>query len=118
LRQRLAKVAKGKFPYMVLDKWGGIGIIGSDNSFTGDYIAKLSVAPIPYGPLLDSGIRQKTASGTVSIAAEPVGYSSSPVRIRKNGVTYSLPLVDKDDPNAAGIMIETSSGTKSLTKFN
>ena len=114
----LAKVAKGKFPYMVLDKWGGIGIIGSDNSFTGDYIAKLSVAPIPYGPLLDSGIRQKTASGIVSIAAEPVGYSSSPVRIRKNGVTYSLPLVEKNDPNAAGIMIETSSGTKSLTKFN
>ncbi len=114
----LAKLAKGKFPYMVLDKWGAIGIIGSDDSYTGDYIAKLSVAPIPYGPLVDSGMRQKTANGVVSIAAEPAGYSSSPLRIHKNGSTYSLPLVEKNDPNAAGIMIETPLGTKSLTKFN
>ena len=113
----LAKVAKGKFPYVILDKWGSVGIIGSDGSFTGDYIAKLALTPISYGPLVDSGIRYKTATGTVSIAAEPVGLSSSPLRIRKNGTTYSLPLVEPDDPASANILIQSPLGTKSLTKF-
>jgi hypothetical protein len=115
----LAKVAKGKFPYMVLDKWGSIGIIGSDDTYTGDYVAKLAITPIPYGPLIDSGIRYKTASGgTVSIAAEPAGLSSSPLRIRKNNTTYSLPLVEPTAPGAAGILIQSPLGAKSLTKFN
>jgi hypothetical protein len=115
----LAKVAKGKFPYFLLDNWGSVGIIGSDDSFTGDYIAKLGILPIPYGPLVDSGIRQKTANGIVGIAAEPEGFSTSPIRIRKNGVTYSLPLVEPTDPAAAHILIHTPQyGTKSLTKFN
>lgn len=113
----LAKVAKGKFPYVVLDKWGSVGIIGSDGSFAGDYIAKLALTPIPYGPLVDSGIRYKTATGTVSIAAEPVGLTSSPLRIRKNGTTYSLPLVEPDDQASANILIQSPLGTKSLTKF-
>ena len=111
----LAKVAKGKFPYFLLDKWGGVGIIGTDSSFIGDYIAKLGIPPIPYG-LVDSGIRYKTATGTVSIAAEPVGFSSSPLRIRKNGTTYSLPLVEADDQKSANILIQSPLGVKSLTK--
>lgn len=111
-----AKVAKGKFPYFLLDKWGALAIIGSDSSYTGDYTAKLGFSPIPYG-LIDIGIRQKTATGIVTIAAEPAGYSSSPVRIRRNGVTYSLPLVEFDSPNAANIRVESPLGAKSLTKY-
>jgi hypothetical protein len=65
----------------------------------------------------DIGLRIFDGTQTVSIAVEPLGTLTSPLRIAKNGVIYGIPLVDVGDPNESGIRINTSSGIKALRKY-
>lgn len=65
----------------------------------------------------DIGLRVFDGTKTVSIAVEPSGTLTSPLRIAKNGVIYGIPLVDPGDPYESGIRINTSSGIKALRKY-
>lgn len=49
----------------------------------------------------------------VDIADAPSGMGGVP-RIRKNGVTYAIYLVDTTDGNASPVRIKTSAGVKSV----
>lgn len=42
---------------------------------------------------------------------------TNPLRIRKNGVTYSLKLVDTSDPYASPVRIKTGAGVKAIRKY-
>ena len=65
----------------------------------------------------DIGLRVFDGTQTVSIAVEPLGTLTSPLRIAKDGVIYGIALVDPGDPNESGIRINTSSGIKALRKY-
>lgn len=65
----------------------------------------------------DIGLRVFDGTQTVSIAGEPLGTLTSPLRIAKDGVIYGIALVDVGDPNESGIRIRTSSGIKALRKY-
>ena len=65
----------------------------------------------------DIGLRVFDGTQTVSIAIEPLGTLTSPLRIAKDGVIYGIALVDVGDPNESGIRIRTSSGIKALRKY-
>ncbi len=64
----------------------------------------------------DIGLRAYDGTGVVRIAAEPTGTVTSPLRIRKGNTTYGIPLVDRTDPSASKIIINTSLGPKALKK--
>jgi len=65
----------------------------------------------------DIGLRVFDGTQTVSIAVEPLGTLTSPLRIAKDGLVYGIVLVDQGDPNESGIRINTSSGIKALRKY-
>lgn len=65
---------------------------------------------------IDIGLRYYDGTKIVKIACEQ-GTPTSPLRISKNGTTYGLALVDRDDPYATGIIIQTSSGPKAIRKL-
>jgi hypothetical protein len=54
---------------------------------------------------------------TLKIGCEPAGTLTSPLRIRKNGVTYGIMLVAPNAPDASPIRVQTSSGIKALQKL-
>jgi len=64
----------------------------------------------------DIGLRVKTPSGVVSIAAE-IGAPTSPLRIAKGGVVYGIVLVDPGDPYDSGVRIKVSGALKALRKL-
>ncbi|MFA4889368.1 MAG: hypothetical protein WC628_07345 [Candidatus Omnitrophota bacterium] len=66
---------------------------------------------------IDIGLRANDGTGVVKIACEPAGVLASPLRLAKNGVTYSIILVDPSDPSASKIRIKTASGVKALKKY-
>ena len=49
--------------------------------------------------------------------ANPPGSLASPLRIRQNGLTYGILLVDPASPDASHIRIRTSAGVKALKKL-
>jgi hypothetical protein len=60
-------------------------------------------------------------SGTVDLclvntAAAPTGMGGQ-VRIRKNGTTYTVYLVETTDPYASNVRFQTSAGTKAIRRF-
>jgi len=65
----------------------------------------------------DVGLRVYDGTGTISIAVEPLGTLTSPLRIYKNGNIYGIALVDPSDPDASKIRIQASSGIKALRKY-
>jgi len=65
----------------------------------------------------DMGLRVFDGTQTVSIAAEPWGTLTSPLRIFKNGNIYGIALVEPGHPNDSGVRIWTSSGIKALKKI-
>lgn len=72
----------------------------------------------PVGEYIDSGLRIRDNGETVAIAAHSEGQLNSPLRIAKNGVTYSLVLVDPNDPTATNVLIKTTNGDiKALAEF-
>jgi len=66
---------------------------------------------------VDCGLRIRTATLTLTIACEPAGTLTSPLRIRKGATTYGIVLVATTDANASPIRINTSSGVKALRKY-
>ncbi len=66
---------------------------------------------------IDIGLRVYDGTSAITIACEPQGTLTSPLRISKNGQTYGIALVDPSDPMASKIRIQTSSGIKALRKF-
>jgi subtilisin family serine protease len=73
-----------------------------------------AIPPVAY---VDIGLRLYDGTKVVTIACEPEGTLTSPLRIAKNGVIYGIILVDPSDPIASKLKIETISGTKALRKF-
>lgn len=71
----------------------------------------------PTPAFVDIGLRVYNGTEKVSIAAEPQGTLTSPLRIAKDGDIYGIALVDAGDPNASGVRIKTSSGVKALRKY-
>lgn len=67
---------------------------------------------------VDVGLRAYDGVGVIKIACEPAGVLNSPLRIHKNGTTYSIILVDSTDARASKIRIKTNTGVKALAKFN
>jgi hypothetical protein len=65
----------------------------------------------------DIGLRIYDGATTTSIAAEPLGALTSPLRIFKNGNIYGIVLVSTTDAMASKIRIMTSSGVKALRKY-
>ncbi len=72
--------------------------------------------PPPTTTYIDIGLRLYDGSQIVQIACEQ-GTPTSQLRIRKNGITYGIALVQPDDPYASGIIIQTSSGRKAIRKL-
>ncbi len=72
---------------------------------------------IPAPAYIDIGLRVYNGRETIIIACEPEGTLTSPLRIRKNGVTYGIVLVGPSDANASGIRVQTTSGVKALRKY-
>jgi hypothetical protein len=66
---------------------------------------------------IDIGLRVYDGSSKISIACEPQGTLTSPLRIAKNGIIYGIVLVDPYDSNASCIRINTSSGIKAMRKY-
>jgi len=66
---------------------------------------------------IDLGLRIFNGSETVSIAGEPLGVLTSPLRITKNGNIYGIALVEVGDSKDSGIRIETKSGIKALRVY-
>jgi hypothetical protein len=62
------------------------------------------------GDFLDIGLRVFDGDETISVAIYPEGDLTSPLRIGKDGVTYSILLVDPDDPMASDVKIQTDGG--------
>ena len=74
--------------------------------------------PVPSQPTyVDIGLRVFNGTGIISIACEPQGTLTSPLRIARDGVIYGIVLVSTDDPNASGIKINTQSGIKAMRKY-
>lgn len=66
----------------------------------------------------DCGVRQFDGTGTVSLACEPAGTLTSPLRIHKNGTTYGLALAAPGNNICASKMkVQTSSGAKQVLKM-
>lgn len=66
---------------------------------------------------VDIGLRVYDGTAIVSIACEPAGTLTSPLRIAKNGVIYGIVLVDPSDQHASRIRVKTNSGVKALRKY-
>ncbi|MBN2138344.1 MAG: hypothetical protein JW720_11100 [Sedimentisphaerales bacterium] len=66
---------------------------------------------------IDIGLRIYDGTEIISIACEPEGTLTSPLRIAKDGVIYGVVLVPPSDPTASKVMIETSSGVKAIMKL-
>jgi hypothetical protein len=64
----------------------------------------------------DIGLRIETNSGIQTIACEPAGTLTSPLRIRKGATTYGIGLVETTAADASTIGIKTSTGTKALAR--
>jgi len=84
---------------------------GSYSSYTNTSCA---TTPSAY---IDCGLRLYDGTAIVTIACEPLGTLTSPLRIAKNGNIYGIVLVPTTDANATKIRIQTSSGTKALRKY-
>ncbi len=64
---------------------------------------------------IDIGLRIKQADGTVAhIAIEPTTAQTSPLKIAKNGVKYTVALVPINDVNATKARVNTPTGIKAL----
>jgi len=70
-----------------------------------------------YPAYIDIGLRVYDGTAIISIACEPAGTLTSPLRIAKNGIIYGIVLVDPSDPDATGIRVQTSAGVKALRKY-
>ena len=68
-------------------------------------------------PQCDIGLRAYSNNRIIKIAPE-IGTSTSPLFIRKNGISYRVRLVDPTDPKASNIQIKTEFGIKALMKFD
>ena len=90
----------------------GVGGIAFADS--GDFTLD-TTAPDPTA--IDIGLRVRDGAVTIRIGCEPLGTLTSPVRIRKNGTTYGVVLVDPASPDASHIRVQTSSGIKALQKL-
>ena len=99
---------------------GAVPYIGGVNAYYGygriNAAAALDATP-PESPPIDIGLRVYDGTAIISIACEPAGTLTSPLRIRKNEVTYGIVLVDPSDPNASKLKIQTSSGVKALREL-
>ena len=69
------------------------------------------------GSDIDCGYRVFDGTATVTIACEPPGLVTSPLRIGKNGQTYGIMLVPVDDPDATKQLIKTGLGVKALKRL-
>ena len=66
---------------------------------------------------VDCGLRFYSGAAIITIACEPAGTLTSPLRIRKGATTYGIVLVPTTDANASPIRIKTNSGFKALRKY-
>ena len=69
------------------------------------------------GAYVDCGYRIFDGTAILTIACEPPGAVTSPLRIAKNGQIYGIELVPVDDINASKQRIKTSSGVKALASI-
>ncbi|MCL5782071.1 MAG: hypothetical protein M1459_01795 [Patescibacteria group bacterium] len=66
---------------------------------------------------VDIGLRVQQTGGPVGLCAES-GTVTSALRIRKNGITYGLTLVDPSDADATSVIIRLASGViKAVKKY-
>lgn len=102
------------------EKIGAVSYIEGVNPYYGygriNAAAALDATP-PQPIPIDIGLRVYDGTAIISIACEPEGTLTSPLRIRKSEVTYGIVLVDPSDPNASKMNIQTSSGIKAVRKL-
>jgi len=65
---------------------------------------------------IDCGLRLYDGTAIVTIACEPLGTLTSPLRIYKGVNTYGIVLVSTTSANASKMRIQTNSGLKALMK--
>jgi len=63
----------------------------------------------------DIGLRLKTASGIINIGCDTVG--THPLRIRKGGTTYGIPLIATGGADDSGIRIYDGASIKTIPKL-
>lgn len=66
---------------------------------------------------VDCGLRIYDGTAVRTIACDPAGTLTSPLRIRKGDTTYGIVLVDTSDADASKIRTQTSSGIKALRLY-
>ena len=98
----------------------GSNWVTTGRTYFGDSSYNTRIENFSYTPAVsyvDCGLRIRTATLTLTIACEPAGTLTSPLRIRKGATTYGIVLVATTDANASPIRINTSSGVKALRKY-
>ena len=60
-------------------------------------------------------LKTKETAGEATLAV--TAYGSSPVKIRRQGTTYDVVLVELDDPLASRIHVQTSDGEKAFKYY-
>jgi len=65
---------------------------------------------------VDIGLRLYDGTDIITIACEPPGTLTSPLRISKNGTNYGILLTETNSPDASKFRIQTSAGVKAWMK--
>lgn len=98
-----------------VDGWLYAGPGGAEGYLRREFIPSYVLSVSISFPTQYSGLRY--FHGTVkelclvALADAPAGNQ---IRIRKNGVTYALYLVDTSDPNASPVRVRVGAGTKAV----
>ncbi|MFA6198269.1 MAG: right-handed parallel beta-helix repeat-containing protein [Patescibacteria group bacterium] len=94
--------------------WTGLG----SSVFTNNGAAfDLAWGTTPLPGETDCGLRVYDGIQTLHFACVPAGPTTSELRVKQNGSTYSIVLVPPGDPNATRVRINTNNGIKALKKF-
>ncbi len=99
----------GRCINLITTTWVCNGINGGTSSST-------CTATVPCPTCTDSGLRVYNGTKKTVIAGETPGTVTSPLRIKKNGGIWGIPLVNPGDPLDSGARIKINSGIKALKK--
>jgi len=83
----------------------------------GLFLVAFFVVNLNYANADDCQLGIYDGSSKIRVSCEPAGTVTSPLRMRKNGATYGIVLVDPNDPYATKVRIKTAAGIKALQKF-
>lgn len=106
-------------PRIVTGTWNNVtvaDIYGSVVGVADFFLQQIAILGVPYS---DSGLRVKTPGGIVSIGSVPLSQTFFPnvLRIKKSSGVVTVPLVATSDPTASSVRMRRGGVTYSLPKL-